>query len=57
MEGRIYVKQAGHCTRCAEPFGGNRTTAYMVDETVAAEIFGVEWDDHGLHADAPVGPG
>jgi predicted nucleic acid-binding Zn ribbon protein len=29
-----YVKQAGHCTRCGDPFGGNRTTAFMVRERI-----------------------
>lgn len=28
-----YIKNAGHCTRCGEPFGGN-ATAYMVTEYV-----------------------
>jgi hypothetical protein len=27
----LYFKRAGHCTRCAQPFG-DRTTAYMVAE-------------------------
>jgi hypothetical protein len=30
----VYFKNAGHCTRCDEPFGGN-ATAYMVREDVA----------------------
>ena len=31
----VFFKRAGHCTRCKQPFGGNRATAYMVRETVA----------------------
>jgi len=30
---KAYFKNAGHCTRCEEPFGGN-ATAYMVREYV-----------------------
>ena len=30
---RGYFKNAGHCTRCGEPFGGN-ATAYMVRERI-----------------------
>jgi hypothetical protein len=29
-----FIKSAGHCTRCGEPFGGN-ATAYMVREKIA----------------------
>ena len=31
----VYFKQSGHCTRCGDPFGGNRATAFMVREEVA----------------------
>jgi hypothetical protein len=31
----VYFKQSGHCTRCCDPFAGNRSTAFMVSETVA----------------------
>jgi hypothetical protein len=27
-----FIKQSGHCTRCGDPFGGNRWTAFMVGE-------------------------
>src|SRR6516165_9586712 len=33
----FYFKQAGHCTRCREPFGHN-ATAYMVREKVAWRV-------------------
>src|SRR5215475_12692041 len=35
----IHVRRAGRCTRCGEPFGGNRAIAFMAREKVAAEIF------------------
>ena len=34
----FYFRRAGHCTRCEQIFGGNRTTAYMVRETVAWRV-------------------
>jgi hypothetical protein len=36
----VYFKQAGRCTRCKEPFGGNRVTAFMVSETIAWTVLG-----------------
>jgi hypothetical protein len=33
-----FFSNAGHCTRCGEPFGGN-ATAYMVRERVICEIY------------------
>jgi hypothetical protein len=33
-EPKACIKRAGHCTRCEEPFGGNRAMAYMVREYV-----------------------
>jgi hypothetical protein len=41
-EGDFYFRHAGCCTRCEEPFGGNRATAYMVRETIAWDVLG-EW--------------
>ena len=35
--GSAYFKNAGHCTRCETPFGGN-ATAYMVREYVVWSI-------------------
>jgi hypothetical protein len=40
----FFVKNAGHCTRCGDPFGGN-ATAYMVREKVAWSFLGN--DDNG----------
>jgi hypothetical protein len=35
-----YYKQAGRCTRCWEPFRGNRATAFMVRERVVWQVLG-----------------
>jgi hypothetical protein len=40
MDERVYFKRAGQCTRCEEPFGGNRATAFMVRERVAWRVLG-----------------
>src|SRR5208337_1353707 len=37
---RAYHKQAGHCTRCGDPFGGSRATAFMVWEYVVWQVLG-----------------
>ena len=34
-----YFEQSGHCTRCGEPFGGNRATAFMVREDLAWAVY------------------
>jgi hypothetical protein len=39
---RFYWVQAGHCTRCEEPFSGNRATAFMVAEYVCWQVLG-DW--------------
>jgi hypothetical protein len=47
--GDFSIKNAGHCTRCGDPFGGN-ATAYMVREKVAWSFRGDDGNDNPTFA-------
>jgi hypothetical protein len=46
---KVYVKNAGHCTRCEQPFGGN-ATAWMVLERVYWWFYHHDADGNPTHA-------
>ena len=55
-DGPIYIKRVDHCTRCVEPFGGNRAAAYMVTEKVAYEIFNLGDERFAATSDRQTAP-